>query len=279
MDFLFGHLYTGSVPTFSHDQKMLRTRSPSKPTFVSTSRPSTAGSATSDAQDSPEVVRKERSVPGGNSWVSRRGDHYVPRTSDHSKRKRSSGTSSHDDELHKTLQSTSVLLESDPAAPMCTNNGPTDDAAVEALRKGAAAFEAKSSSFDVMASTTPSSRRDKFRERIASTIPIDTEAERAKRQRTVPMSPFYGRLSPPASKKQSSFPTFATSREPSTDLADVIEQRRRRMTRTESERSSVDRTRAALREEAYTAALGGLQWSDVGLVSTNSGHSAREEEL
>jgi hypothetical protein len=55
MDFLFGHLYGGEqVPLFSHDQKMLRSRGSSLPSFVITSRPSTSGSVASKEGETAE---------------------------------------------------------------------------------------------------------------------------------------------------------------------------------------------------------------------------------
>ncbi|KAK5121355.1 hypothetical protein LTR85_005521 [Meristemomyces frigidus] len=255
MDFLFRHLYSGSVPTFSHDQKMLRVRGPSKPTFVSTSRPSTAGSTTSAKQDSPEMPRSRQgrssNKGGAPPWI----DHYSPPPPTPPRKRKSSsslGAPSHD--------------------------------ALEALQKEAAMFEAKATSFEVKSSSMTSGKRDALNQRVLSIVPEfwrNESADNPKRHRTIPQSPSYARLSPPPATKRGSIGSSGLSREPATDLADAIERRRRRTTRTESEQSSIEMTRTALRQDAFDAVLGsdGMLWSDIGLVTTSSGHQMKEEEL
>ncbi|KAK4542801.1 hypothetical protein LTR36_006177 [Oleoguttula mirabilis] len=252
MDFLFGHLYPGSVPTFSYDQKMLRVRGPSKQSFVSTSRPSTAGSATSGKQDSPENARSREGTSGVKSGVGPWGDYYLPPPLT-SPRKR------------KSVE--------DSAAP--------EPDALVAIRKEAAAFEAKASSFEAKASSFTSGKRDAQNKRVASTMPTHWRNDYAEGA-NLGQPPDYARLSPPpAAKKRGSLPVSRASREPSVDLTEAIEQRRRYMMQRDSEQPLAGHARVALRQEAYCAALGSdiLQWSDIGLVSTSSGHQIREEEL
>ncbi|KAK5130529.1 hypothetical protein LTR08_001959 [Meristemomyces frigidus] len=73
MEFLFGHLYPASVPTFSHDQKMmLRTHGASKRAVISTKRP--AGGGTPGNAESPEVIRPRKRKSSDDTRRRRRED-------------------------------------------------------------------------------------------------------------------------------------------------------------------------------------------------------------
>lgn len=211
------------------------------PSFVNTSRPSTAGSGSASKAVSPEDLRARQGTHEDSRTIH---DHYSP-----PRRKRKSYSD------HDAL----------------------DNVTRDSLRRDHVDFNAVESE---PKQTGKHGRKDN---QTASTMPDEWRSDSAysrdpKRHRTRIQSPDHGRLSPPPAEPHTH---RLVLRSTSPDIAGLIERSRRRSAARDNGRPSAGAARAALRQEAYDAALGsdGLQWSDIGLVSTSNGHQVKEEEL
>ena len=301
MDFLFGHLYLASSPTFTHDQMMLKTRGAVKSAVVGATRLSTAGSVSSDNADPMDLAgskhRGHRDGRRAHEEMSReerrregRRREGRRRAAERNREERSYG------DRHTTIDHYSPTPSPPSRKRKSISQTPLeDDDALSGFRKEAAELEARANALGTNASTSTSGQRRAWGEHGTASVLANwpSDSKRAK----VVQSSNYGRLSPPPAKceykatpgyppRGSKLPsTDAREREPmprqpSTDHARQSEHAGRRNKRSESEQAEVEHARNTMRNDAYVAAegKGELQWSDIGLVSSG-GHQLKEEEL